>query len=296
MKKRNLTKIVFVLLPIMFFAIGFFLFFYPIVSNYLEKKNQATVIQEYEEEVKNESQDKIQQKWNAAKKYNENLTGEYVQDPFLLQDKYDLSNKYLDILNINGIMGYIDIPKINVHIPIYHGSSKDVLEKGIGHLESTALPIGGASTHSILTGHRGLPSSRLFTDLDKLKIGDLFYIQILDEVHAYKVDRIDTIKPDELKKLTIYEGEDYITLITCTPYGINTHRLLVRGSRTEYIPEEREIPKSGFVEVMNIDKYQIIGITIGIVLLIIILILILVFIELKRKKDKEEKNEEIIGN
>lgn len=294
MKKRNLTKIISVLLPIMFFVIGLFLFFYPIVSNQLAKKNQATIIQKYDETIKNEEKDTIEKEWEKAKIYNENLAGDPVHDPFVLGSGYALPSNYLDVLNINGIMGYIDIPKINVHIPIYHSSSKEVLEKGVGHLESTALPIGGESTHSILTGHRGLPNAKLFTDLDKLKIGDLFYIQVLDEVHAYKVDQIETIKPEELKKISVYKGKDYITLITCTPYGINTHRLLIRGIRTEYIPEEREASKSGIIEIIDIDRYQIFGVLIGIVLLFVVLAAIIIFI--KAKKKREHNNEKKSNN
>lgn len=286
MKKRNLSKIISVLIPIMFFAIGFFLFFYPIVSNYYAKKSQATIIQKYEEDIKTESKDNLQKEWDKAKEYNENLAGDPVHDPFMVGSGYALPSNYLKVLNINGIMGYIDIPKINVHIPIYHGSGKEVLERGVGHLESTSLPIGGESSYSILTGHRGIPSAKLFTDLDKMKIGDLFYVQVLDEIHAYKVDKIETVKPEELRNLTAISGEDYVVLITCTPYGINTHRLVVRGIRTEYIPEEREIPKSGIADIISIDKYQLVGIIIGIISLIIILVLILMFIKFKRKNNK----------
>ena len=149
---------------------------------------------------------------------------------------------FASILNINdnGMMGYLDIPKIDIKVPIYHGTSNEVLQKGVGHLEGSSFPVGGESTHSVLSAHSGLPSARLFTDLNQLKVGDMFYIYILDQVFAYKVDQVLVVEPADVDALDLQKGEDYVTLVTCTPYAVNTHRLLVRGTRVEYSPEVLE--------------------------------------------------------
>ena len=151
---------------------------------------------------------------------------------------YALPDNYLEVLNTDGIMGRLTIPKIGVDLPIYHGSSEESLQKGVGHIESTSLPIGGEYRHAVLTGHRGLPNAELFTRLDELTVGDTFYIHVLDRTLAYQVDQITTVEPDEMETLRAVPGEDYVTLVTCTPYGVNTHRLLVRGTRVPYTPGE----------------------------------------------------------
>ena len=169
-------------------------------------------------------------------------------------------------------MGYIEIPKIDIKLPIYHGTSELVLNNGIGHLEGTSLPIGGKSTHSVLTGHRGMPSSKLFTDLNQLVIGDVFYIYILDNILAYQVDKISIISPDDVSELKIIEGEDIVTLMTCTPYGVNTHRLLVRGKRVSYnIKSSKKVAKSHHISNSNFLFY--VGFTIVAALLTIKFIL-----------------------
>ena len=185
-----------------------------------------------------------------AKIYNENLAGDPVYDPFVKGSGYALPDNYLEVLNINNnIMGYITIPKISLKLPIYHGTSSEVLEKGIGHIETTALPIGGTSRHSVLTGHRGLPTARLFSDLDKLEIGDYIYINILDEILTYEVYDLEVIEPTEIEHLRPIKNRDLITLVTCTPYGINTHRLLVH---TERVNNTEKIDYKEIEEVENI--------------------------------------------
>ena len=184
-------------------------------------------------------------------------------------------------------MGYIEIPKINVRLPIYHGTSEEVLQEGVGHIESTALPIGGEFTHAILTGHRGLPRAKLFTDLDQLEIGDRFYLYILDEILAYEVDEIHTVLPDELQQLQTVEDRDLVTLITCTPYGVNTHRLLVRGTRIPYSPEEAEEYRQsvGLVSVFGVEaRLQYWGAAVGGVLLLIVVVIVRL---LHRHRQKE---------
>lgn len=276
---RKKSKVMPIISSILFMA-GACIFFYPTVSNYIAEKNQASVIQEYQETVQKDDIENVEAEWAKAEEYNENLAGDPVHDPFVPGSGYALPENYLDVLNVNGIMGYIEIPKISVYLPIYRGTSEEVLEKGVGHIESTSLPIGGQYRHSVLTGHRGLPSAELFTNLDKLKEGDYFYIHVLDQTLAYKVDQIKTVQPRDLEDLVAVPGEDYITLVTCTPYAVNTHRLLVRGSRTDYVPPEEttggETANLQFVGI-NIHFYYI-GIGIGLVLLIAAIVI------MKKKK------------
>lgn len=276
---RKKSKVMPIISSILFMA-GACIFFYPTVSNYIAEKNQASVIQEYQETVQKDDIENVEAEWAKAEEYNENLAGDPVHDPFVPGSGYALPENYLDVLNVNGIMGYIEIPKISVYLPIYHGTSEEVLEKGVGHIESTSLPIGGQYRHAVLTGHRGLPSAELFTNLDKLKEGDYFYIHVLDQTLAYKVDQIKTVQPRDLEDLVAVPGEDYITLVTCTPYAVNTHRLLVRGSRTDYVPPEEttggETANLQFVGI-NIHFYYI-GIGIGLVLLIAAIVI------MKKKK------------
>lgn len=276
---RKKSKVMPIISSILFMA-GACIFFYPTVSNYIAEKNQASVIQEYQETVQKDDIENVEAEWAKAEEYNENLAGDPVHDPFVPGSGYALPENYLDVLNVNGIMGYIEIPKISVYLPIYHGTSEEVLEKGVGHIESTSLPIGGQYRHAVLTGHRGLPSAELFTNLDKLKEGDYFYIHVLDQTLAYKVDQIKTVQPRDLEDLVAAPGEDYITLVTCTPYAVNTHRLLVRGSRTDYVPPEEttggETANLQFVGI-NIHFYYI-GIGIGLVLLIAAIVI------MKKKK------------
>lgn len=221
MKIAKLKKLPYVL--ILLAGIGCFI--YSPICNMIQKSYNTSLIEEYESNIEQMS---IEQKNNlikAVEGYNENLKNNKTQD-------IDY-----DVLSISGFMGYIDIPKSDIYLPIYNSTSDYVLENGIGHLEQTSLPYGGESTHSVLTGHTGMAENRLFTDIDKLTIGDIFYIHILGEIHAYKVDEIKTVLPEEIKSFEISDGKDYVTLMTCTPYGINSHRLLVRGTRIPYSDE-----------------------------------------------------------
>lgn len=215
---------------------------YPIVSNSVHDKNKNEVLKNYEEIIDNASNEKIKEEREKAKRYNETLMNDVVMADSEVQEEID----YFDTLNLNNneIMGYISIPKIDVKLPIYHGTSEDVLKNGVGHLEGTSLPIGGEGTHSALTGHTGLPNAKLFTDLDKIEVGDIFYLDILDEKMAYEVDQIKIVEPQDTSDLAIDPTKDYVTLVTCTPYGINSHRLLVRGTRVPYTEDvEEEINK-----------------------------------------------------
>lgn len=218
--------------------LGFCVLLYPLVSDVLARMTQSITIASYQKAVENLSKEDISKLKAEAQKYNESLSGVKLQDAFAATEKAD--QRAVPPLSVDDVMGYIDIPKISVYIPIYQGSSEEVLQKGVGHLENTSLPIGGESTHTVLTGHRGLPSATLFTDLDQLIRGDVFYLHVLDETLAYKINQIKVVDPEVTEDLTIVKGKDYVTLVTCTPYGINTQRLLIRGERIPFIAEEEK--------------------------------------------------------
>lgn len=231
------------LLPAMVLIFGIFLCSYPWISNYLYERSAGSKIQSYQKKVKSFTEHRKTQWISLAQKYNQELSGSRVKltDPFSeRQASSGLSYQKMLAMDASGIMGTVEIPCIRLELPIYHGTSQDVLEKGAGHLFGTSLPVGGKSTHSVITGHTGLGKARLFTDLTELKKGDLFYISVVSRNLVYRVDQISVVEPEDTGKLQIMDGEDYVTLMTCTPYGINSHRLLVRGSRTSYQKAEKE--------------------------------------------------------
>lgn len=221
---------------ILVFAIGFCICLYPLVGSLIQRVGQQSLLSTYEKEEEKIDTETMEFELEKAREYNSTLyqtQGVYVGDEAasILSDE-----SYESLLNLtdSGIMGRIEIPKINVDLPIYHGTEDDVLSKGIGHFKPSSLPVGGKSTRSVLTGHRGLPSSKLFTRLDEMEEGDYFFIEVCNETLAYRVNEIIEIKPEELSELQIEPDEDLVTLVTCTPYGINTHRLLVTGERVPY--------------------------------------------------------------
>ena len=279
--KKHLTT----LLLIVIFIAGLCILLYPSVSDYWNSMVQSKAIVDYEAALSNLTQKDYTDAFEAAYAYNAALRE--VDFPLMYFDKLDEREdlqKYEDILNINGngIMGYISIPEIKVELPIYHGTSASVLNVAAGHLEGTSLPVGGESTHCVLSAHRGLPSAKLFTDLDELVVGDVFTITVLDQVLTYEVDQIKIVEPNEVDDLYVVEGEDYCTLVTCTPYGINTHRLLVRGTRIETVEEKPTIyvPSDGFL----IDE-----LIIAPVLAVPMLMVLLVFLMVRYRKKSGEK-------
>jgi len=229
------------------FVVGFLLVLYPVFGNLWNAYRQQRLSNTYEAEVENLTQDEYADEWAAAEAYNAANSPIWVPDAFS-DEEVEADEEYESLLNVagDGIMGYLEIPKIDIKIAIYHGTSDEVLTKGAGHLHGSSLPVGGEGTHAVIAAHRGLPSAPLFTDLDLLEIGDQFYLYVLDEVLAYEVDQILIVEPDETESLVQMPGEDYVTLVTCTPYGVNTQRLLVRGHRVEYTVEryEEEADKS----------------------------------------------------
>lgn len=239
LKKIGKFLLVFVIL-----CISMGLILYPFISNYLFENRADGIIDTVEKTADDADEEQYKEEIDAAQKYNAELaTGHVVlKDPFVEEKLDEDAKEYNSLLNMadGGVMGFIKIPCIDVSLPIYHGTSAEILELGAGHLQGTSLPIGGESTHSVITGHTGLSSAKLFTDLTELEEGDMFFLHVMGEKLAYKVDQISVILPEEMDKLTIENGKDYCTLVTCTPYGVNTHRLLVRGERTEYTEDKEE--------------------------------------------------------
>ena len=248
------------------FLLGLILCSYPLVSGIVQQQAQKGIVATYQQMIENSSTASIEDTSTKANEYNEVLFNSLTS---VSSDKISVLSEesYNEILNIgNGIMGSIEIPSINVNLPIYHGTSDEVLSVGVGHLSGTSLPIGGINTKSILTAHRGLPSAKLFTRLDELVEGDLFFIRVLNETLAYKVNDIQVIDPEDVAGLEIEEGKDLVSLITCTPYGLNTHRLVVTGERTEYEPAIYEN-----IESKNMSIREVVFLAIPFVFLTIIL-------------------------
>ena len=226
-KKGNFLNILLVLV----FLVGLSLLLYPSVSDYWNSFHQTRAIATYSEEVANLENEQYDEIWEAAQQYNRSLT-ERGNAYVLSEEQKEAYEELLDVSGL-GVMGYIEIPEIDVSLPVYHGTEESVLQIAVGHLEWSSLPVGGESTHCVLSGHRGLPSAKLFTNLDRLTEGDIFLLRVLDEVLTYEVDQTLIVEPQDTASLQIEEGKDYCTLVTCTPYSVNTHRLLVRGHRIE---------------------------------------------------------------
>lgn len=231
MKRKHISTIFIILI----FLVGLGFISYPTVSNLWNQAHQSRAIATYSKQVEKLDDSENKKMLKAARKYNKSLLKKSDHWKLSKKDK----KKYESLLDVSGtgIMGYIEVPKIDCSLPIYHGTYEGALQIAIGHLEGSSLPVGGKSTHCVLSGHRGLPSARLFTDLDQMEEGDVFVLNVLGRKLAYEVDQIKVVLPDEMSDLEIVQGKDLCTLVTCTPYGINTHRLLVRGHRTKYIEE-----------------------------------------------------------
>ena len=278
-KKR--TKIILIII----FLLGLFILLYPSISQYYNSFVQSKAVSDYDKLFINMGNKDYSSLFEEANNYNQKL----LKLRYPLSQYQQLPN-YKNILNINndGMMGYISINKIKVEIPIYHGTSESVLNVAVGHLEGTSLPVGGESTHSVLSAHRGLPSAKLFTDLNKLELGDIFEITILDRKLTYQIDNIVVVDPKDISNLKIIEGKDYITLLTCTPYGLNTHRLLVRGKRIENINDYKIYVTTEAFKINNLIVAPIVATPI-----IIILILIVIF---KPVENNNKKLDEYLKN
>jgi sortase A len=275
--RKKLTTIFLLLL----FLIGLSLLAYPTVSDYWNSLHQSRAITQYTAEVAEMDNDRYAEVLEAARQYNETLLGQtnrYIMGDAALE-------AYEELLNVggNGIMGYIEIPSINCTLSVYHTASEAVLQTGVGHIPGSSLPVGGVGTHCVLSGHRGLPSARLFTDLDKLNVGDTFILHILDEVLTYEVDQILIVEPEEMDALEIDPEQDLCTLVTCTPYGINTHRLLVRGHRVENASTSNVRVTADALQIEPVIVAPALAVP------ILLLLLIILLVTTRKKKHKRER-------
>lgn len=267
------------ILIIVVFVLGVTILLYPVVSMFISSIFQTKVIKNYNYSVEQMEKDKMDKELQKAQEYNDKIKSvtEIIKDPFTDKNS-TVPSDYKEILDVNGVIGYIEIPKININVPIYHGSTDDVLAMGIGHLETTGFPIGGLGNHSVLSGHRGLPTAKMFTDLDKMEVGDDFFIHVLDQTLEYKVDQIKVIDPSDTSDLMPVPDKDYVTLLTCTPLGINSHRLIVRGERVEYNDSENEP-----IPFYKHKEFYLIVVTI-----LVILSALIIWIIRKRRKEQNE--------
>ena len=279
-KNNNWTTVFLVLLLLA----GVSLLLYPSLSDYWNSMHQTRAIASYAETVSQLDTAQYDEMWKAAQDYNRSLAQR--ETAFALTDEQKAA--YESLLDVSGlgVMGYIEIPEIVCSLPIYHGTEESVLQVAVGHLEWSNLPVGGEGTHCVLSGHRGLPSAKLFTNLDKLAVGDTFLLRVFDEVLTYEVDQILIVEPEQVDALGIMPGEDYCTLVTCTPYGINTHRLLVRGHRVENTPEAARMH-------VTADATQFDPLLVAPVLAIpvLLLLLMILLVPKRRRKSREDKND-----
>ena len=290
--KRKISGILFGLM----FLLGFAILIYPTVSNQWNTYRQNQLISSYEELIGKMAEEDFTKEWEKANAFNDTIIHNNIFGDVFGENGDDIKNtEYWQILNVgnDGVMGYVSIPKINIKLSIYHGTADDVLQTGIGHLNGTKLPIGGESTHSVLAAHRGLPSARLFTDIDQLERGDMFYIHVLDETLAYQVDQIlDMVDKDDdetlQKALQIEEGQDHVTLFTCTPYGVNSHILLVRGTRVPYNGEEEIESTAAESMLKSIQNYYMIYLILGLSVTLLVILLMRFLIKPGKKKHKKE--------
>jgi sortase A len=288
--KRKLA----ILLIVLIFVAGIGIMSYPLVSSAINNYVSRSSVKEYTNKVAQMPSEKTQKMFEEATKYNNSLSNNMIiTDPFDEKAFQKIGERYEHTLSVDedGLIGYIDIPKINVYLPIYHGTSEEILSKGAGHLQNTSLPVGGKSTHAVISAHSGYPGETFFDYLTDMKVGDEFYVHILDRTLKYEVDQIEVVLPSEINSLRIVDGEDLVTLLTCTPYGVNTHRLLVRGKHvayddTKYVETGVSLAKfdNGYIFFLGykIPYAVAAGIIVGFVALVVFVVIFL----LKRKKKK----------
>ena len=281
--KRKVINIIIIALAL----IGVVLLVYPYVNFRLSECGQTYVVQQYDDSLAKMTARQMEEEWERARAYNESLITSVLYDPFA-SGQEDMDAEYLSLLDIagNGVMCHIEIPKIKVDLPVFHGVSLSTLEKGAGHLEGSSLPVGGSGTHAVMTAHTGLNSAKLFTDLVELEIGDGFYIHTLDRILAYRVDNILTVEPEDVGTLSTVDGKDYVTLVTCTPYGVNSHRLLVRGVRVDDSPEEIQQAIADTDTVMSKETVMLLA---GAALLFLLIITILLVNRVKKRRDTKTR-------
>lgn len=282
--KKHFSTIILILV----FITGLSLLLYPTVSDYWNSFHQSRAIAGYAEAVNGIDDTDYQKIWDEAVAYNEKLLSGGNRW-FLDEEEQKGYNSLLNISG-NGVMGYIEIPKIDVSLPIYHGTDEGVLQIAVGHIAGSSLPVGGLGTHCVISGHRGLPSAKLFTNLDQMEKGDVFMLRVLDETLTYEVDQILIVEPDDISALEIIEGKDYCTLVTCTPYGVNTHRLLVRGHRIENQKDASSVRVTA--DAMQIDPVIVAPVVAVPMLLILLIVLLISTGKRGGKQDKKRKKQE----
>ena len=287
-------KIILILTAVIGFILALGIALYPMVSTIYNEQHQSKIHTQFLQQVENTDDSKLQEALQNAKAYNATLSGGISDNAFSKDALSGASAEYAGLLNVTGrgIMGYVSIPKINVTLPIYHGTDSGTLERGIGHLLGTSLPVGGDSTHSVLTAHSGMASQRMFSDLPQLKEGDVFYLEILGETLAYQVDQIKTVLPHDTTYLDIEVDADLCTLVTCTPFGVNTHRLLVRGHRIPYEEAEEIIQQQEQADIPAGSTWQtayIKGIAAGLGIVLVFLLYFLIFRIIRRSRREKKK-------
>ena len=280
---------------IIIFLAGLSLLLYPFVANKWNTYRQSRLISSYEEVVSEKTEAgaiDYEAEWLKAQQYNDELMPMILPDSFAIAEAEGEDEEYMAALNLagDGIMGTVEIPKIGITLPIYHTTEEEVLERAAGHLEGSSLPIGGENTHAVISAHRGLPSAALFTDLDQLEAGDHFLIHVLDETLCYEVDQILTVEPDDTSALQVEDGEDLVTLLTCTPYGVNSHRLLVRGHRVPYeetVVAEEETPLAA----VSLHTNYLLWVFVGLGVTALFILALFLFDRRARKKRQKEREE-----
>ena len=288
MKRRYLQ----IVLAVVLFLLALGLTLYPVVSNYYNQRHQSQIQTAYREVLEQTDTAELERIREQAVAYNAAITPGAAEEAYTQESILAASEDYVNQLDVggSGIMGYVVIPKISVNLPIYHGTGSDSLNKGTGHLLGSSLPVGGESTHSIITGHSGMASQKMFTDLEQLREGDVFYLRVLDETLAYEVKAVHTVLPHDTSFLGIVPGQDFCTLVTCTPTGINTHRLLVQGSRIPFVPatetQESALPCEENTVSHWEDQYWL-GIRLGLVAMVSMVLLLNVLLYLRKKKPKK---------
>lgn len=294
----KVKKIISVTIFALMILAGICLMLYPLVSDWINQFSQSKVISDYQLKSDKLSDDEKAKQITEAKQYNKDLIVSVVlKDPFDAEALRDINEEYYNILSLDNtsVMGYLNIPKINVNLPIYHGTSEEVIKKGVGHLENTSFPVGGLGTHAVLSSHTGLSTARLFTDLNKLDSGDVFYIDVMEETLKYEVDLIKVVEPSNIKDLLIDVNHDYVTLVTCTPYGVNSHRLLVRGERVEEISDDNivddDLPdmdeQSSEEKHFGNNKLLFLIFSALIVIILVVIVFLIVRKQIKKNKDKK---------
>jgi len=278
-----MSSIVLTIFLIILFIVGSSVMLYPLVSNYINTKHQSYAIAEYDEKINDMMDTTYAEFMQKAEDYNARL--KEIESPLV---NFDQLSDYYSVLDVSGtgIIGYITIPQIQIQLPIYHGTSDEVLNIAVGHIEGSTLPIGGENTHAVLSAHRGLPSAKLFSDLDELVVGDTFTVTVLNEILTYQVDKISIVKPEKIENLDIVDGSDYVTLLTCTPYGVNTHRLLVRGKRIK--TQETEVMIRVSADAVQIEPV-VVAVVIAFPLLILTFLITIVMTSIHNIHKKEDK-------